>query len=74
MYLNKVHKGPQKLSSQKLLKTQNPLTDTGLFHSFKHQKWIPNQILGDKNEKECPNRSTKKGDMVERAKRDVVNE
>ena len=34
-----------------------------------HQKWLPYQILGDKNCKEHTNRSTNNGDVDERAKR-----
>ena len=58
--------GPQKLSFLKSLKipTTTKNTNIRLFHSCNHRKWLSYQ--------ERPNRLKNYGDMVEKAKRDVV--
>ncbi len=55
--------GPQKLSSLKSLKIQNPLVQRYWgFSSCNHQKW-------HQNCQECPNRSANNGDMDEITRR-----
>ena len=41
-------KGLQKLSSLKSLNSQNKKNETGNFHSYDDQTWLPYQILGGK--------------------------
>ncbi len=60
--------GPQKLSYLKSIKNTNTPTETGHFYySSNNQKWIIYPFIGR-------NRPTNNGDMVEKAKRDVVGE
>ena len=45
MLLQQGPKGPPKLSSKNHLKLETP-TDTEIFHSCNHNKWLPYQIVG----------------------------
>ena len=72
--LNKVHRTTKAQLSKITSYNSSPPTNTGHFHSYNIQKWLPYQILGGKIIKNVKNRSRNNGDMDEKAKRDVMSE
>ena len=53
---------------------ENPSTETGHFYYYSHYKWLPYQITGGKTVNNVQIDPQITGEMVDKAKHDVVSE